>query len=209
MMGGFCFKPTEGGYVFRTPNPWGMMPAKHYFVSEAQRAQIKDILNLPAQLLAVVWLVSIALFIGGPFLFGFFYYGYEGPENPSILMLLAFVVSVIVGVWLPLPLIRFWQLHRLEPVLHVARPTTERISRKERLEGRSVSDYVWNCIGYSLAFGFCTFIAGQKFETVGTSKGSYSDFVLCCVVAIVVALVMVNSGRRAIRVANKFEPRQF
>lgn len=210
MMGGYCFKPTEGGYVFRAPNPWGMMPAKHYFVNDAQKAQIKDILNLPARLLAVVWLVSITLFIGGPFLFGFFYYGFEGPENPSILMLLALVVSVIVGVLLPLPLIRFWQLHRLEPVLRVARPTTERISRKERLEARSVCDYVRNCIGYGLAFGCCTFIAGQKFETLGTPHSSfgtphssYSGLVIICLVAIVFGLFMVGSGRQAIQVANK------
>lgn len=203
MMAGFCFKPTEGGYVFRAPNAWAMMPAKHYFVNEAQRARIKDILNLPARLLAVVWLVSTALFIGGPFLFGFFYYGYEGPKNPSILMLLAFVVSVIVGVLLHQPLIRFWQLHRLEPVLRVARPTTERISRRERLEARSVNDYVWNCIGYGLAFGCCTFIAGQKFKALGTPQSSYSGLVIICLVAIVFGLFMVDSGRQAIRVANK------
>ena len=202
MMGGFCFKPTEGGYVFRAPNPSGMLPAKHYLVNEAQKARIKDILKLPARLLAVVWLVSIALFIGGPFLFGFLYYGYDGPENPTILMLLAFVVSVIVGVWLPLPLIRFWQLHRLEPVLRAARPTTERISRRERLKARSVSDYVWNCIRYGLAFGCWTFIAGQKFETLGTYS-SYSGLVIICLVAIVFGLFMVDSGRQAIRVASK------
>ena len=175
MMGGYCFKPTEGGYVFRAPNPWGMMPAKHYFfVNDAQKAQIKDRSNLPARLLAVVWLVSITLFIGGPFLFGFFYYGFEGPENPEHLD-----VAGARGVgnrWSFAPPASYQILAIASSGARfprVARPTTERISRKERLEARSVSDYVRNCIGYGLAFGCCTFIAGQKFETLGTPHSSF------------------------------------
>jgi len=203
MMGGFCFKPTEGGYVFHAPNAWGVLPAKHYLVNETQKAQIRDLLNLPGWLLAVIWLVPIALFIGGPFLFGFLQYGFVGPENPSIWMLLAFVASVIFGLWLPLRLTRLWQLHRLRPVLGTARLTTERISRKERLEAQTVGDYVRNCWLYGLAFGCWTFIAGMKYDAAGTSKGSYTGFVLSCGVAILFGFSMITSGRKAVRVANK------
>ncbi|MGO9681318.1 MAG: hypothetical protein ACLPTZ_01665 [Beijerinckiaceae bacterium] len=207
IIGGFYFKPTEGGYVFRAPNAWGVMPAKHYFVNEVQKDQIKD-LKLPGGLLAVVWLVSIALFYGGSFLFVSLYYGnkywYESENNLGILMFLAFVVSFIVGVLLPLPLIRLWQLHRLEPLLSGARPTTERISRQERLEARSVRDYVRMCMWNGLAFGCWMFIAGTKLGTLGTPHGSYSGFALFCLAGIIFGVNTINNGRQAVRMASKY-----
>ncbi len=197
------FKAIKGGYVFRAPNPWIVGDARHYFVTEAQKAQILNTLYIPQWLIAVFWLGFFAVFFGGGTLLLYFLSGHEEPATADTVIIIALA---IVGILLPLPLIGLWQLHRLQPILPELRPSAERISFREIAEATrkatSASEYVRNCILCGFAFGMMMLNVGLQLS-VAITKGSYAALILWSVAAILFGYAMVKNGRLAMRKANE------
>ena len=200
---GVLFRATEGGYVFRAPNPWVVGQANHYFVTEAQKAQILNVMYIPQWVIGVFWLVFFAVCFGGGTLLLYLNSGHSEPNSVEIAIIIALALA---GALLPLPLLGYWQLHRLDSILRSLRPTGERISLREIGEAMRkatpAKDYVRNCMICGGAFGMMTLNVGLRFSTA-ISKGSYSEFVLWSVAAILFSVAMVLNGRLAMRKANE------
>jgi hypothetical protein len=85
------------------------------------------------------------------------------------------VVLAILGLSLPLPLIGYWQLHQLKPILQTLRQTNERISFREINAGlrktTSAKEYARNCILSGFAFGITLFNAGFSLRVAITGGG--------------------------------------
>lgn len=197
------FKPTEGGYVFRAPNPWVLGPANHYFVTDAQKAQILDTMKIPVWLAPVIWLVLLVLLVGGGTLLLYYLSGHAEPTTADSAIMIAIA---FVGVFLPVPLIGFWQLHRLKPIVQTLRPTNERISFREITEATRVATsargYMRNSMLLGFAFGMMMLNVGLNLSTAIT-KGSYTALILWSAAAILFGFAMVKNSLIAMRKVGK------
>lgn len=189
------FKPATGGYVFRAPNPRIVAQAKHYFATEDQKTQILQAMKMPSCVVEVFWLTFFALCVGGGTTLPFF----VGDPEPTKTNVAIIVVMAILGLSLPLPLIGYWQLHQLKPILQTLRQTNERISFREINAGlrktTSAEEYARNCILSGFAFGITLFNAGF-------SRG-YAAFLFWSAVAILLGFAMVRQGLLAMRKASE------
>jgi len=196
------FKATEGGYVFRAPNPWVVGQAKHYLVTEAQKAEIQNIMDVPAWVIGVFWLAFFALCFGGGTLL---LYVLSGNPEPTTVDIVIMMLSGITGALLPLPLIGYWQLHRLNPIIRTLHPTSERISLREMKAARKATrarEYARNCMLSGFAFGVMMLNVGFSLH-IAITRGSYITLVLWSVAAILSGSGMVQNARLAMRKASE------
>jgi hypothetical protein len=123
------FKPVPGGWVFRAPNPWVFGDAPHYFVNDAQKAQIEALIFPRRPILFVIllvggifgWAIAVATFL----------WAFSGHENPSASDLAIMIALIGIPMLALLPVAGLIQRHRLAPILATAPLTTERISYAE------------------------------------------------------------------------------
>jgi hypothetical protein len=199
------FRAAEGGHVFRAPNPWIVGDARHYFATEAQKDRILNILYMPQWVIACFWLAVFAVIFGGGTVLLYFLSGHEDPTTADVVIMAALAIA---GLLLPLPLLGYWQLHRLRPILPELRPTAERISFSEITDAvrkaTPASAYVRNCILCGIAFGAMMLNVGLR-PSLAITKGSYLDPVLWGVPAILFAFAMVNNGLLAMRKTRELE----
>jgi hypothetical protein len=197
------FKATEGGYVFRAPNPWVVGQANHYFVTEAQKSQVLSAMYMPQWAIGVFWLVFFAVCFGGGTVLLYFLTGDPDPTTVDIAIMIALAVA---GVLLPLPLIGYWQLYRLGPILRTLRPTEERISFREIAEATrkstSAREYTRNCMLCGIAFGMMMLNAGLQLS-MAINKESYLGLALWSIAAFLFGFAMVKNGLLAMRKANE------
>src|SRR5262245_55621820 len=86
------FKPVADGYVFRAPNPWILGNAKHYRVSEAQKALILKILYMPEWVIGIFWLAFFVICFGGGTLLLYFVSGHPDPTTTDTVILIVLAV---------------------------------------------------------------------------------------------------------------------
>src|SRR5437016_3583003 len=108
------FQPVPGGYLYREPFRRSSK-ARHYLVSEAQKAQLIA-LTIPRRpvlfqialwgtLCAMVALACVAIWL------------YTGHDNPTALDTIAMVVLTIAQLIIAFAVLRWWKLRRLRPLL--------------------------------------------------------------------------------------------
>ena len=125
-----CFKPLRGGYVYRASSPWLFGRPEHYFVTEAQKAEILALLvpSHPKRRLVlviaslIVWTLATAAAV---WTFG------SGQDNPTGYDLLALAGLILVPIFLAMLIAAHMQRRRLAPVLAALPPTDERITRND------------------------------------------------------------------------------
>jgi hypothetical protein len=197
------FKPAEGGYVFRAPSPWVIGRAKHYLVNEVQKIQIQNIKNLQVWMTIVIWLALFALCFGGGSLLLYVVSGHPEPTtiDAVIMMLLAFI-----GILLPIPLLGYWRLHQLDPIIRTLPPTNERISFREIKEATgkatTAKDHARNSMFAGFVFGLMMLNAGVSLD-IAITRGSNIQLVLWSVAALLSGFGMVQNGRLAMRKASE------
>ena len=169
-----CFRATDGGYVYRAPNPWVFGRSDHFRVTEAQRAAILDILvpkpgtrefQTSRQLgRGVLALTTLSLITGLLVLYGNRYPTVEMAGAIAAAMLL----FVLVGTLIAISRVATRARKNLEPILSKAPQTDERISNADVLwamrtsGGRDATRRQWligGCVSAfcSAAFGFIAF----------------------------------------------------
>jgi hypothetical protein len=124
---------------------------------------------MPQWLIACFWLAVFAvIFVGGTVLL-YLLSGHEEPDTADVVIMVALALA---GLFLPLPLLGYWQRHRLRPILPELRPTAERISFREITDAvrkaTSASDYVRNCVLCGIAFGAMMLNVGLRLSTAIT-----------------------------------------
>jgi hypothetical protein len=128
------FRPREGGYVYRAPNPHVFGRGKHYIVTEGEREAILDVLAPAAGTriarltkalgFGFIGLLGLSLLVC---LLGFYSSKLPGAEYAMVVLgavLLPLLVAVLVMTYRLATL----QLTQLQPILANARPTDERIT---------------------------------------------------------------------------------
>jgi len=123
------FKPVPGGWVYRAPNPWVFGDTPHYFVNDAQKAQIEAIVvprrpTLFAMILVgviFVWAIGVTTLLWA-------FSGHEEPTGGDLAIMIALIALPMLAI---LPVAALIQRHRLAPVLAAAPLTTERMSYSE------------------------------------------------------------------------------
>jgi hypothetical protein len=123
------FKAAPGGFVFREPYRWVFGPARHYLVSEAQKAQIAAVV-VPRRLIlwqVAVW-TTLCLMVA---IAGVIVWATGRHDNPSAGDVAAMIGLTVVQVYAGLLIFRWWKLRRLRPLLAGALPTDERITRSD------------------------------------------------------------------------------
>ncbi len=191
------FREVDGGYIFRAPNPWLVGEARHYFVTNDQKAQLVKIMDIPQWAIGVFWGVFFVVCFGGGTYLLYYISGRDDPDTASIAMMF---VLALAGLLLPLPLIGIFQLLRLRPILSELKPTNERISLREvgeaMRQATSARDYARNAMLSGIAFGMMMLNVGLQLS-VAITKGKYAALVLWSVAAILFGYAMVKNGRLA------------
>jgi hypothetical protein len=123
------FKPVSGGWIYRAPNPWVFGDAPHYFVNEAQKAQIEALIAPRRPILFVIlllggifgWVIAVTTFL----------WAFSGHENPTTGDLAIMIALIGIPMLALLPVAGLIQRHRMAPILATAPLTSERISYAE------------------------------------------------------------------------------
>ena len=126
------FKPVAGGWVYRAPNPWVFGDAPHYFVNDAQKAQIEAVI-IPrrpvlfgAMLVAGItaWVLAVVGIV----------WGFSRHDEPSSADVVAITAFTVISLLAAIPLAGWFQRRRLEPILAGLPLTQERITFAEMRE---------------------------------------------------------------------------
>jgi len=143
------FRSTEGGYVYRAPNPYVLGRAKHYIVTEGQREAILDVLA-PAATTRAARLAKVLgfVFIGGLGLsllvgmLSLYTSSLPGAEY-AVSVLGVLLWPLLIGVLAMIHRLATMQLAELKPILATAatptstglcrHPGTARLSGARRL----------------------------------------------------------------------------
>ena len=128
------FKPTEGGYVYRAPNPYVFGRGTHYIVTEGQREAILDVLTPVATTptgrfakvlgFGLIGVLALALLVS---LLGLYTSRFPTTEY-AVIVLGALLLPLLVAVLAMTHRLATLQLTQLQPILANARPTDQRIT---------------------------------------------------------------------------------
>jgi hypothetical protein len=199
------FKPVPGGWIYRAPNPWVFGDVPHYFVNEAQKAQIEA-------LIVPRWpVLSVVLLLGG--IFGWviavttFLWAFSGHENPTTGDLAIMIALIGIPMLAILPVAGLIQTHRLAPILATARLTTERISYAEISQNIRRSTPLKQSLNACIASVFaCCSASVTALLHLSARHFVFDAYVaLWGFVAITFGSVSVVWYRRALRKANELE----
>jgi TPR repeat protein len=135
------FKQTEGGHIYRAPNPYVFGRGKHYIVTEAQREAILDVLVPAASTqaarfakvlgLGVIGLLGLSLLVG---LLDLYTSRLPGAEY-AVLILGVLLIPLLAAVLAMTHRLAILQLAELQPILANAPATDQRITN---------ADVVWS-----------------------------------------------------------------
>src|SRR5262245_49281150 len=135
------FRPKQGGYLYRAPNPYVFGHAKHYIVTEAQREAIIDVLVPAATTRAARSSKALGFSVIGVFglvlplsLLGLYLdiYGRNFPGSEyAVIVLAALLLPLLVAMFVNLFRLGTLQLTQLQPILASARQTDERITNAD------------------------------------------------------------------------------
>jgi hypothetical protein len=124
------FTPTDGGYVFRCPNPWLFGRRRSYLVNEHQKEMLAA--HLRQRQRVILWLLAIYLVIafGATMLFQ----SSDAPD-PSTSGFLGVVALTMLGA-LALALVpHLYLMRKIEPLLAQIPRTDDRATLHEQLFG--------------------------------------------------------------------------
>jgi hypothetical protein len=122
------FKPTEGGYEFRFPNPWLLGSWRRYLVNEAQKERLADFLRqrqrFLLRLLAATVLIAAALTV---------WLQVSPAADPALAGL---IIILALAAMLALALVQHFSLmRRIEPVLAGLSRIDEPVTLHEQIVG--------------------------------------------------------------------------
>jgi hypothetical protein len=114
------FRPTAGGYVFQTPNPWLLGPSRRYLVNEAQKAEIAACLRRRQRVFlpmaAILTLIAL-----GILMFARSSADALSLSSGGVVAVLAFTLVFLSG-------------HRAAPLPHPVDPAVDRASAMHQRE---------------------------------------------------------------------------
>jgi hypothetical protein len=125
-----CFKRSGDGYVYRASSPWVLGSPDHYFVTEAQKAEILALVtpSHPKRRLALV-IIALVLWVGAAaalvWAFG------SGQDSPTGYDFLALAGLILVPIFLAILITAQMQRRRVAPLLAALPRTNERITRSD------------------------------------------------------------------------------
>ena len=127
------FKPVQGGWVYRSPNPWIFGDTPHYLLNDAQKAQIGAIV-LPRRPALLGTLLIIAIFAWVMVVATIVWAFGSGQDNPTAKDALTMAVLIVFPLFAAVPLFAWIQRRRIQPILAGAPLTNERFTSVELLQ---------------------------------------------------------------------------
>ena len=200
------FKPVPGGWVYRAPNPWVFGDTPHYFVKEAQKAQIDAIIvpRRPVLFAAVLvagiiaWVAAVATIIWA---FG------SGHDDPSASDLVAMIVLIVFPMLAAVPFAAWIQRRRLQPILAGLLLTDERITYADMRQRAETASTLKQSLIACIASVFACFaaIGAALVHLVVKHSGFDGTLILWTVSAIFWGYVAVVWYRRTLRKAGEMQ----
>lgn len=152
------FKPVPGGWVYRAPNPWVFGDTPHYFVTDAQKAEIENLsawnparTTAALSIIVVAWVMLVAFYMS-------LVTGHDEPTARDLFLMVPLIILPLLGL---LPLVALLKLRRLMPLLRTLPVSAERISfadiRKRQAETISVKSALNACIASVFACASAAF----------------------------------------------------
>jgi hypothetical protein len=139
------FKPVEGGFLYRAPNPWLFGRYRHYFVNADQKAVLASAHR--TMMRQVFWAIIIGAVTCAP-LAGVFL-----PSNSNAQQLAYLGVAALIGLAIGLTL-NALLLHKVKPIIGALTPSSERITRRDVFSTQATTF----SRGYVLGFTVLSFV---------------------------------------------------
>jgi hypothetical protein len=112
------FRPVEGGFLYRAPNPWVFGRYRHYLVNTEQKA------TLASAHRTMMLQMFLSIIIAAPFAGAF-------PLSQSSAQQLAYLgVAALVGIAIGLTL-NALLLRKVNPIIATLTPSSDRITRRD------------------------------------------------------------------------------
>jgi len=129
------FKPVEGGFLYRAPNPWVFGRYRHYFVNAEQKATLASAHRTTSFWTIVIETGAIASIVGV----------FPTQSNAQQLAYLGVAVLVGLAIWLALNALL---VHRVKPTIATLTPSSEQITQGD-ISGTQATTF---SRGYVLCF---------------------------------------------------------
>ncbi|MEN3382071.1 MAG: hypothetical protein V7608_2115 [Hyphomicrobiales bacterium] len=123
------FRPTPGGYVYREPYRWPFGEARHYLVTEDQKAAILETTVSKRPILSQVILWSTLCAMVAISCVGL--WATTGHDTPTGIDTIGVIVLTFAQVILALAILFWWKRRRLRPLLATLPLTDLRITQSE------------------------------------------------------------------------------
>jgi hypothetical protein len=157
------FKPTAGGYIFQSRNPWYFGPSRNYLVNETQKVAIasciRETLRDVRPVAVVAMFVLPVLMIAGSFLL----LKIGCPAPIAIILLMLFVFGPYAG------MVHVYSMGRLRHLIANLPRTSERITLREvhtNMAAHMSPKFLWVAL-ISMSVGFLGSLAALA--------GAYND----------------------------------
>jgi hypothetical protein len=116
------FRPVEGGFLYRAPNPWLFGHYQHYFVNAEQKATLASAHR--TMMLQLFWSIVIGAAACAP-IAGVFLHSESNAQQLAYLGAAA-LVGLAIGLTLNALL-----LHKIRPIIDTLTPSSERITQRD------------------------------------------------------------------------------
>src|SRR5262249_24855044 len=116
------FKPVEGGFLYRAPNPWVFGRYRHYFVNAEQKATLASAHRTTMQ--QTFWAIVIGAGAFGGIAAAFL------PSQSNLQQLAYLGVAVLLGLAIGLTL-NALLLRRVRPIIATLTPSSEQITQRD------------------------------------------------------------------------------
>jgi hypothetical protein len=116
------FRPVEGGFLYRAPNPWLFGRFRYYFVNAEQKATLASAHR--TMMRQTFWTIVLGAGACGPLAGAFM------PSHSNAQQLAYLGVAALVGLAIGLVL-NALLLHRVNPIIATLTPSSERITRRD------------------------------------------------------------------------------
>jgi drug/metabolite transporter (DMT)-like permease len=116
------FRPVEGGFLYRAPNPWVFGRYRHYFVNAEQKAVLASAHR--TMMRQTFWTIVVGAGACGPIAGGFL------PSHSNAQQLAYLGVAALIGLAIGL-ILNALLLHRVNPIIATLTPSSERITRRD------------------------------------------------------------------------------
>ena len=116
------FRPVEGGFLYRAPNPWLFGRYRHYVVNAEQKATLASAHR--TMMLQLFWSIVIGAGASGPIA------GVFLPSQSSAQQLAYLGIAALVGLAIGLTL-NALLLHKIRPIIATLTPSSERITQRQ------------------------------------------------------------------------------